>query len=266
MIEKRITSHRGNTYYWISRHSEKNTKAIFFLPGLTANHHLFDFQIDYFSTQYTVLVWDAPAHGKSRPYSEFSYSHLAEELKAILDAEKIEQIILIGQSAGGFVAQSFVSKHPTLVKGMLMIGTCPYGTNYYSKSDLFWLKQTKWIMRLFPDKILRYCIAKMCGSTNTAKENMHYMLNDYEKKELCHLMYLGFAGFIPEIHDLSISCPVCLTIGENDKTGKVKKYNKMWHKNKGYPLYIIKGASHNANADNPDAMNQIIEEFINAAL
>lgn len=47
---------------------------------------------------------------------------------------------------------------------------------------------------------------------------MLQMLDDYEKKELCHLMYLGFAGCIPEIHDLNIPCPICLVVGENDKT------------------------------------------------
>lgn len=262
MIEKKICSCRGNVYYWISRHPEKNAEVIFFLPGLTANHHLFDFQLDYFSAQFTVLVWDAPAHGKSRPYSNFSYSCLAEELKAILDTEKIEQIILVGQSAGGFVAQSFVSKYQSMVKGMLLIGTCPYGTGYYSKSDIFWLKQTEWMTRLFPDKMLRNIMAKMCGTSDIGRDNMLQMLEDYDKKELCHLMYLGFAGFIPEIRDLDILCPVCLIVGENDKTGKVRKYNDLWHKNTGIPLYIIKGAAHNTNVDKPKEVNQIIENFI----
>ena len=262
MVEKKICSCRGTVYYWLSKHTAKNTEVIFFLPGLTANHHLFDFQLHYFSAQYTVLVWDAPAHGKSRPYSEFSYSHLAEELKAILDTEKIEQVILIGQSAGGFAAQSFVSKYQSMVKGMLLIGTCPYGTEYYSKSDIFWLKQTEWMTRLFPDKMLRNIMAKMCGSSSIGRENMLQMLDDYDNRELCHLMYLGLAGFIPEIHDLNVLCLVCLIVGENDKTGKVKKYNDQWHKNKKVPLYIIKGASHNANVDKPNEVNQIIEKFI----
>lgn len=262
MIEKMICSCKGNVYYWISKHPEANAKVIFFLPGLTANHHLFDFQLEYFSTQFTVLAWDAPAHGKSRPYSEFSYSHLAEELKKILDTENIEQVILIGQSAGGFAAQSFAAKYQSMVKGILLIGTCPYGTGYYSKSDIFWLKQTEWMTSLFPDKMLRNIMAKMCGTTDISRENMLRMLNDYDKKELCHLMYLGFTGFIREIQDLNILCPVCLIVGENDKTGKVKKYNNLWHRNKGVPLYIIKGASHNANVDKPNEVNLIIESFI----
>lgn len=108
-------------------------------------------------------------------------------MKAILDTEKIEQIILVGQSAGGFVAQSFVSKYQSMVKGMLLIGTCPYGTGYYSKSDIFWLKQTEWMTRLFPDKMLRNIIAKMCGTSDIGRDNMLQMLDDYDKKELCHL-------------------------------------------------------------------------------
>lgn len=262
MEEKYIVSARGKTYYWI--HKNKNTKArvLVFLPGLTANHHLFDLQVQHFMKQYTVLTWDAPAHGKSRPYMDFSYSHLAEELKRILDIEGINQVILIGQSAGGFVSQSFISKYPSLVKGLLTIGTCPYGRDYYSKSDLFWLRHTKEMLGLFPDKMLQSQIGKMCAVTALGRENMQQMLSVYSKKELCNLMYLGFAGFIPEIQDLKIHCPVCLTVGEKDKTGKVRKYNEHWHKKEGFPLHIIKGASHNANVDKPEEMNQLIESFI----
>lgn len=265
MVEKHITSQRGNTYYWIGKSRNSDAGCLVFLPGLTANHHLFDYQIPYFEKRYTVLVWDAPAHGKSRPYKDFSYSHLAEELKAILDMEGIRQVILIGQSAGGFVAQSFVSGYPAMVTGILTIGSCPYGTVYYSKSDIFWLQQTEWMARLFTDKLLRKTMAWMCGTTDRGRQNMRRMLEDYDKKELCHLMYLGLAGFIPEIRDRKIPCPVCLVVGDNDRTGKVRKYNEQWHEREGCLLHIIKGASHNANVDKPEELNRIIERFAEEA-
>lgn len=34
MKEKKISSCRGNVYYWISRHPEKNKEAIVFLPNI----------------------------------------------------------------------------------------------------------------------------------------------------------------------------------------------------------------------------------------
>ena len=262
MIEKSVCSQRGRTYYWTQKQDSPVT--LVFLPGLTANHHLFDRQIEVFSQQYSVLVWDAPAHGKSRPYKDFSYSNAAEELKSILDTEGIRRAVLVGQSAGGFVAQSFYKKYGNMVAGIFAIGTCPYNPCYYSRSDLFWLRQTKWMFRLYPNGILQKAMAKMCGSTPRARENMLRMLADYPKDELCTLMYIGFAGFIPEICRMDIQCPMWLLVGEHDKTGKVMAYNKMWNKKEGVPLYIIEGAAHNANDDQPRQVNELLNAFLQA--
>ena len=261
-MEKSIVSSRGKTYYWTEKRDSAFT--LVFLPGLTANHHLFDRQWEVFSEQYSTIVWDAPAHGKSRPYKNFSYHNAAEELKRILDKEGVRRVVLIGQSAGGFVAQSFYKKYADMVAGIFTIGTCPYNPSYYSKSDLFWLRQTKWMFRLYPDRILRNTVAKMCGRTQRARENMLAMLADYSKDELCRLMYIGFAGFIPEISEMNIKCPLWLSVGQHDKTGKVMAYNKRWHKREGFPLYIIQGAAHNANDDQPQQVNQLLSTFLQA--
>jgi len=69
----------------LEKNIDKKAACIFFLPGLSADHRLFCFQIPYFTSKYTVLTWDAPAHGKSRPYKDFSYSNSADELKKILN-------------------------------------------------------------------------------------------------------------------------------------------------------------------------------------
>ncbi len=80
------------------------------------------------------------------------------------------------------MAQSFIVKYPNMVEGLMMIGTCPYGTDYYSKSDIFWLKQTEWMLKLFPDKLLRNIISKMCGATSEGRRSMLKMLEGYEKR------------------------------------------------------------------------------------
>ena len=117
---------------------------------------------------------------------------------------------------------------------------------------------------LYPDGILRNTMAKLCGSTERARENMLNMLVDYTKDELCSLMYIGFAGFIPEISEMNIKCPMWLLVGELDKTGKVMAYNKMWHKKEGFPLYIIEEAAHNANDDQPQQVNELLNTFLQA--
>ena len=65
-----------------------------------------------------------------------------------------------------------------------------------------------------------------------------------------------------EIGMMNIQCPVWLLVGEHDKTGKVMAYNKMCHKKEGFPLYIIEGAAHNANDDQPQRVNELLNAFL----
>ena len=88
------------------------------------------------------------------------------------------------------------------------------------------------------------------------------MLAIYGKKELCHLMGIGFAGFLEDNCDITINCPVLLIVGKRDKTGKVKIYNRQWSEDLGVPITWIENAAHNSNDDNPEAVNKAIEAFL----
>lgn len=75
LTEKSIISENGRTFYWVSG-TDKDITLVF-LPGLTANHTLFEKQITYFRNKFNVIVWDCPCHGKSRPYGDFNYANVA---------------------------------------------------------------------------------------------------------------------------------------------------------------------------------------------
>lgn len=254
----------GAVHYWYSNIGASET--LVFLHGLTADHRLFDSQISAFRETYNCLVWDAPAHGASRPYSGFSYPDCAEVLHAILDLHHIETPILIGQSMGGYVIQSFLLRYPRRAKAFISIDSCPYGARYYSRSDKWWLCQIEWMAKCYPFHALKSAVAKQCTTGARSEENMRSMLETYSKQELCHLMGLGFAGFLEDNRDLTIPCPVLLIVGEKDVTGKVRAYNKAWAAATGYPIHWINDAAHNANDDQPDLVNAKIEAFIQSIL
>ncbi len=115
---------------------------------------------------------------------------------------------------------------------------------------------------MFPDKMLRFLLAKMCGATAIAQKRMLSMLSSYTKRELCHLMYIGEAAFIPENKDMKLPCKSILLLGNKDKVGKVAVYNKEWERRTGFPLIMIQGAAHNSNDDQPDKVNAIILDFV----
>lgn len=65
-----------------------------FLPGLTADHHLFDKQIEGRGDKYNCLTWDAPAHGSSRPFElKFTMYDIAQYLHDILEKEQNKTVI-----------------------------------------------------------------------------------------------------------------------------------------------------------------------------
>ena len=119
-----VTSARLNQ----SMHKMRIPEApwLVFLPGLSADHRLFNRQLSYFAETMNCFVWDPPAHGKSRPFKlSFSMDDLASMLHEILLAEQIVNPILIGQSMGGYVSQAFLSLFPGYAKGFISIDSAP---------------------------------------------------------------------------------------------------------------------------------------------
>jgi pimeloyl-ACP methyl ester carboxylesterase len=262
MCRKNIDTPDGKVFYWISDPWSDDRKTLFFLHGLTADHRMFKGQCDYFERSCNLISWDAPSHGKSRPFRAFSYGTAADCIKRIFEAEHVSEAVFIGQSMGGFLTQSVIKRYPLLVSGFVSIDSCPYGLQYYSKSDMWWLRQVEWMAGLFPLEALKKAVARQCTVTKAAYDNMISMLEPYGKRELCHLMGLGYAGFLEDNCDLEIKCPAVLIVGDSDRTGKVRKYNEEWKENTGFPLEVIEGAAHNSNVDQPYKVNRIIDEFI----
>ena len=260
--EKILKTESGDIHYWIYGEIAPERKTLFFLHGLTANHHLFVYQTEYFSKEYNVLAWDAPSHGKSRPFDNFTYEKAAIAAKEILNENNIGKAVFIGQSMGGFITQSVLKRFPETVEAFVSIDSCPYGEKYYSKFDRWILKQIEWMSKLYPDKTLRKSIAKQVSVTDEAYRNMIKMLDDYDKNELCHLMGIGYAGFLEDVSSLEIKCPILLIVGDKDKTGKVISYNKEWAKTTGVQVTWIENAAHNSNNDRPEAVNKEIEKFV----
>lgn len=262
MEHKTIKGVGGEVHYWISRTNDTAKETIVFTHGLTADHTMFEKQIEYFQKEYTVIVWDVPMHGLSIPYRDFSYENTAKDINSILQQEHIEEVSLVGMSMGGYPSQMFAHLYPEKVKCFIGIDTTPFGTAYYSKSDLWWLSKVKPMAKWFPDQILRRSMAKSISQTDYSYNKMIEILAPMSKEKIIEQMDIAYGKFALENRDLHLDCPVLILLGDKDKTGKVKRYCFAWAKATGYPLHIIEKASHFSNGDNPKQVNSEIEQFI----
>ena len=267
MEHKIYSLQQGDIHYWISK-TDPQKPWLVFLPGLSADHTLFDKQIKYFSGRYNCLTWDAPAHGLSRPFPlNFSMEDMADFLHTIFKTENIHAPILIGQSLGGYIAQVFIDRYPEFVSAFISIDSCPLSRRYYANWELAFLKHTLWMYMSIPWKLLLKWGIWGTATTPYGRSVIKKTWSVYSKKEFCALADHGYrilARSVEAKEAYPLTCPVLLLCGEKDAAGSAKRYNREWTKQEGHKLIWLKGAGHNSNTDAPDTVNQLIEEFINS--
>ena len=262
MEEREYRTRLGTIHYWVS--PGEGTPLVF-LPGLTADHRLFEKQLAAFEGRYPLLVWDAPGHGASRPFRlDFDLDAKAVWLRAILRQEKLEKPVLIGQSMGGYVAQCFLERFPGSLSGFVSIDSAPLKRKYLTSAELWLLKHTDLIYRPYPWKALQKA-GLAVSTTEYGRDLMAQMMGDYPKKEYVDLTVHGFrmlARAIEKDLPYAIDCPCLLLCGEEDRAGSAKRYNARWGSEENLPLVWLSGAGHNSNTDAPDRVNELIEDFI----
>ena len=265
MTEKVFETVSGMIHYWTNE-IRPDRRTLVLLPGLTADHHLFDRQIEAFEQAFGILTWDAPGHAASRPFRlDFTLMDKAAWLHEILEKEGICHPVLIGQSMGGYVSQCFMERYPGEASGFVSIDSAPLKRCYVTGAEIWALKRTEPMYRAFPWKTLRGLGSKGCSETEYGRKLMGSFIDSYSKDEYCRLAGHGMKMLADAMEaDLPyvIDCPSILICGEKDQAGSAKSYNRRWAKKENLPVFWIKDAGHNSNTDRPEEVNRIIRTFV----
>ena len=263
--EKTLATPLGEICYWTNEIRE-GRRTLFFLPGLTADHRLFRDQIPHFAEKCNVLVWDAPGHYLSRPFSlDFSLRDKAVWVRDILEKEGLSCPVLIGQSMGGYVSQMFLQLFPGEAAAFISIDSAPLKREYLTAAELWLLKRMTPVYKCYPHKPLVRAGVKGTAVTERGRALMEEIWSVYSHEEFAALAGHGYrilAEAIEEDLPYEIDCPAILICGEKDKAGSTKRYNKNWTKRSGIHLHWVEGAGHNSNTDCPDEVNDVIERFL----
>ena len=213
----------GTIHYWSSI-LRLDTTTLVFLPGLTADHRLFDKQVAYFDGKYNIIVWDAPAHASSWPFRfDFDLFDKAKWLKLQRNYVTAVEIWLLKRM------EPVYAHYPW--KLLLKSGTKGVATSNYGRNLM------KEMMLVYDGDQHRY--AQIAG-------HGFRILAEAMEKELPY----------------EIKCPSLLICGTKDHAGSCIRYNRAWHKKTKIPLKWIEGAGHNSNTDKPKMINSLIEEFL----
>ena len=267
LIEKTYETSCGAIHYWTNDMTALSVSLVF-LPGLTADHRLFDKQIAYFENKYKVLVWDAPGHGKSWPFDfSFTLYDKAQWLETILQREGITLPIIIGQSMGGYVGQMYSQLYPNQMRGFIAIDSAPLQRRYVTAFEIWLLKRMTLVYRHYPWRWLLKLGVNGVATSDYGRGLMHEIMMTYDGDKERYARLSGHGSrLLAEAMEVDlpyeIKCPALLICGEKDRAGSAIRYNRAWHNDTGIPIEWIAGAGHNSNTDAPDVVNHLIEMFI----
>lgn len=249
-------------HYWIGGQADKLT--IVMLHGATMDHRMFNAQVEALQADYQVLVWDARGHGQSQPIGKpITLDVFADDILTILDHHNIKSCVLMGQSLGGYIAQTVYKHAPNRVKAMIVIGATPLA-KAYSRLEIFALKATLPLFNLMPYGYFSKLTANNTAITPAVRE---YALNAV--RQIPHQDFLKIWKAVTLAidtqgnADFHINVPLLLVHGDQDNAGTIKRDMPQWlNYDPHAEFHIIPSAGHNANQDNPDATNRLIHKFL----
>lgn len=91
----------------------KDGRVIFFLHGWPVNHKMYEYQFNQLPRQgFRCIAIDIRGFGKSdRPWQGYSYDRISDDVRTVIDALQLKDVILAGFSMGGAIAIRYMARH-----------------------------------------------------------------------------------------------------------------------------------------------------------
>jgi 3-oxoadipate enol-lactonase len=112
--------------------------TVLMLHGIGGGHDAFAPQLEALGCQgYRAISWDMPGYGRSAPVEPYTFKALAQSCVALIEALKTPQVVLVGHSMGGMVAQEVAARRPELVSRLVLAGT----SSAFGNGDGAWQRE-----------------------------------------------------------------------------------------------------------------------------
>ena len=117
--------------------------TVLMLHGIGGGHLAFAPQVETLaSAGYRAVAWDMPGYGRSPPIEPYTFKGLAQSCIDLIDALQCDNVVLVGHSMGGMVAQEVVARRPDKVNRLVLAGTsAAFGKRSDGHSAEAWAQQ-----------------------------------------------------------------------------------------------------------------------------
>lgn len=192
---------------------------------------------------FRVVRMELRGHGGSEipeTGASFSLAHLAGDAVQLLDLLQVNQVHLVGNSAGGYVAQQLAIHHPDRVKTMAVYGSTPGLKNSHA---LTWIPKVKEVglKRFLADTIdERFDRNADPALVNWFIEQAASNDPAFIARFVTHMTTHDFMEDLVEIR-----CPTLIVAAGKERIGHASAYAEMQKRIAGSKLLTLDTGAHN---------------------
>ena len=151
---------------------------ILLLHGTSASLHTWDGWTEALRDEHRIIRFDLPAFGLTgpSPNNDYSIESYVSVVIAVLDTLGIEEVVLGGNSLGGYIAWATAVLHPNRVKNLILVDASGYPSTAASVPISFKIAQTPVLNTLLrgfmPRSLVKRSVENVYGNPNLVTDEL----------------------------------------------------------------------------------------------
>jgi 3-oxoadipate enol-lactonase len=238
--------------------------------GLGGNTGMWAGQIEAFSRQYRLILWDARGHGQSESPpqpDQYGLQTSAADLRGVLDHLGIERAYIGGQSMGGGITARFAIAYPDRVAALLIIdsasasGLSMLASMQAMREKTIELAETQSMAAVADDVITANPnLRTQAESSPAARQRLRQMFLDLNPTGYAHTTRAMLTKTFPTAQLASLTMPTLVLVGDADPALDAARWTHQQIPSS--QLVILPQAGHLSNLDRPEAFNTSVLTFL----
>ena len=241
-------------------------RTIVFIHGVGMNQHVWQSQIDYFSKDYTVIVYDMLGHGNSpMPSEDVQLVDYSNQLMDLVEHLGIREFNLVGHSVGALISVEFALQNPDKISDLVPINIVYKRDDLQSQNVLARANQVLELEQITSiDATLDRWFS---NKTDKSSLNRIAVIRDYLSKvnpigygRTYKMFAQSDKGFVGRLDDLK--APTLYLTGDDDPNSTSWMSQQMADESPRGEFRSLAHEAHMMAYISPGKVNSVIEEFI----
>lgn len=239
--------------------------AVVLLHGLAEDHTIWQEQTAFLSAGFQVVLPDLPGSGASTLAAETSMENLAEAVKAVLDAEGLQKVVMIGHSMGGYVTLAFAERYPESLHAFGLFHSTAYADGEEKKAAR--KRNISFIAQHGTLEFLKQAVPSLFSSFSRAEQPglVTELVEKYQHFNPLSLMAYNQAML--ERPDRTgvmacATCPVMMVIGQEDAGIPLRLSLEQSHLADIAYIHVLQRSGHMGFLEEPARSNSLLKKFL----